>query len=295
MKVFALAILAAALLAPTAHADGLPVLGVDVGADGVTAPGSDARFVALGTPRGTVVVRISLRGGRVVNFRYLNGRYTVPAVAYDGSVGGLSASGRTLVLLEPRTTFPRARTRFRILDTATLRTRSTIDLRGDYSFDAVSPDGSFLFFIHYLSRDDPTYYEVRAYDAIGRRLLDEPIVDPHESGEEMRGNPLTRTTSPDGRWAYTLYDGNGKPFVHALDTVRRTARCHDLDGLAGRNLNGARLVLEGGSVSVRLRGRTLEVLHADVATAGFPWAPLGAGVLAALLVAGIALRRRAAA
>jgi len=295
VKVFALAILAAALAAPAAQADGLPVLGVDVGADGVTVPGSDARFVALATPRGTVVARISLRGGRVLNFRYLNGRYTVPAVAYDGSVGGLSASGRTLVLLVPRTTFPRKNTRMRILDTATLRTRNTIDLRGDYSFDAISPDGASIYLIHYLSREDPTYYEVRAYDVLRRRLLPEPIVDPNESGEEMRGNPITRTTSTDGRWAYTLYDGSGKPFVHALDTVGRTARCIDLDGLAGRDLNGARIVLDGGSLSIRLRGRTLEVPQEGVATAGFPWAPLGAGVLLALLAAGIALHRRAAA
>ena len=46
----------------------------------------------------------------------------------------------------------------------------------------------------------------------------------------MRGQPLTRATSPDGRWAYTLYDGAGKePFIHALDTSTRSARCIDLD------------------------------------------------------------------
>ena len=292
MKTLALVLLAAAFAAPAAHADGLPVLGVDVGAEGVSVPGSKVRFVALGTPRGTVVARVSLRGGHVVNFRYLSARYTVPAVAYDGSVGGLSADGRTLVLLVPRSTFPRERTGLRILDGATLRTRDTIDLRGDYSFDAISPDGAWIYLIHYLSPDDPTYYEVRAYDVRGGRLAPEPIVDPRESGEEMRGNPLTRTTSPGGRWAYTLYDGNGKPFVHALDTVGRTARCLDLDGLAGRDLNGARLVLDGRSVSVRLRGRTLAVVGHDVATAGFPWAPLGAGLIAALLVAVIAVRRR---
>lgn len=292
MKAFALVVLAAALAVPAAHADGLPVLGIDVGAEGVTVPGSDVRFVALGTPSGTVVARISLRGGRVLNFRYLGARYTVPAVAYDGSVGGLSADGRTLVLLEPRMTFPRARTRLRILDPVLLRTRDTIDLRGDYSFDAISPDGRWMYLIHYLSRNDPTHYEVRAYDVQRGRLLAEPIVDSNESGEEMRGNPLTRTTSPEGRWAYTLYDGNGKPFVHALDTVGRTARCIDLDGLAGRDLNGARLVLEGGSLSVRLRDRTLAVAEEDVAAAGFPWAPLGAGLLGALVVGGIALRLR---
>ena len=50
----------------------------------------------------------------------------------------------------------------------------------------------------------------------------------------MRGMPVTRTTSPDGRWAFTLYDNLGEqPFIHALDTVGRTARCIDLAGLTG--------------------------------------------------------------
>ena len=50
----------------------------------------------------------------------------------------------------------------------------------------------------------------------------------------MRGQPLSRAMSPDGRWAYTLYDGNGEtPFVHALDTSRATARCIDLDAIGG--------------------------------------------------------------
>jgi hypothetical protein len=35
--------------------------------------------------------------------------------------------------------------------------------------------------------------------------------------------------SPDGRWAYTLYQRpSGAPFVHALDTAHRTAACIDL-------------------------------------------------------------------
>jgi hypothetical protein len=292
MKAFVLVILVAALAAPAAHADGLPVLGVDVGSEGVSVPGSDSRFVALAAPPGTVVARIALRGGRVLNFRYLARRYTVPAVAYDGSVGGLSADGHTLVLLEPRMRFPRARTRLRVLDAKTLRTRDTIDLQGDFSFDAISPDGALLYLVHYLSADDPTYYEVRAYDVRQGRLLPEPIVDPSETGEQMRGTPITRTTSPDGRWAYTLYDGNGEPFVHALDTVGRTARCIDLHGLAGRDLTGARLVLERGSLSIRLRGRTLAAAPREAKQAGFPWVSVGVGLLVAVGGAGIAVHRR---
>lgn len=70
----------------------------------------------------------------------------------------------------------------------------------------------------------------------------------------MRGNPLSRQASPDGRWAYTLYDGaGGTPFVHALDTSGRTARCIDLDALAGNaHLARLRLHLDArGSLGVR--------------------------------------------
>jgi hypothetical protein len=311
----ALSLLAAGIAASTARADGLPVLGVDVGTDGVTVPAADARYVTLGADKGTLVARIALADARVIGVRYLRGRYTVPAVAYDGTADGLSADARTLVLLEPRATFPRKRTRLAVFDTPSLRPRGIVTLRGDFSFDAISPDGAWLYLIHYLSPRDPTRYEVRAYDVERSRLLREPIVDPRESGEEMRGNPITRTPSPDGRWAYTLYDGaGGHPFVHALDTSGRTARCIDLHELAGRDLNGARLALSGGTLRVRLGERAVTAI--DTATFavrspeasapapiagdedGVPWLALVAAAVVAVLGAGIAsfsaLRYRAA-
>jgi hypothetical protein len=307
MKAIALglALLAMGAAASAARADGLPVLGVDVGADGVTVPAADSRYVALPAPTGTLVARIQLADARVTGYRYLPGNYTVPAVAYDGTPGGLSADAKTLVLLEPRAAFPRARTRLAVLDALTLKRRGHVTLRGDFSFDAVSPDGALLYLVHYLSPRDPTRYEVRAYDLERGRLLPEPVVDPREPGEEMRGIPLTRAASADGRWAYTLYGGTGEPFVHALDTAGLTARCIDLDALAGRDLNGARLALSGGTLAVRMRGRVVAAIDTHslavreaVATAtparggdgaGVPWLPLLAAVaLVAVVGAGIA-------
>ena len=89
------------------------------------------------------------------------------------------------------------------------------------------------------------------YDLTAGRLVPEPIVDPDEAAEPMRGYPITRATSPDGRLAYTLYDGAGEhPFIHALDTMGRTAVCIDLHGLMGRDdLYDLRLaVSEDGSM-----------------------------------------------
>ena len=244
-------------------------------AGGVTVNGSEYRYVAIspGTPgKVTVVSRIEQQGGRVSRWWYLPGSYYVPAVAYDGSGGGLSADGRWLVLQRtPSPPLPPSTTRFVVLDTQRSLTYrgpghlprsrhlfSFIDLPGDFSFDAISPDGSTIYLIHHLSKfwgpDYTANYEVRALDTASGKLLPHPVIDPDEPDEQMTGLPVTRAMSPDGRWAYTLYDGNGKePFVHALDTVGRRAVCIDLPQLEHqRNLFRSKLRLEqsGGRLTV---------------------------------------------
>ncbi|HSS80845.1 MAG TPA: hypothetical protein VLK24_06575 [Gaiellaceae bacterium] len=235
--------------ASSASADGLPVLGVDVGSKGVTVPGAAARYVTLwASPRSTILAGVARKGGQVLRSRLLEGTFTIPAVAYDGSSSGLSADGSVLVLIQPRLSFPRARTALAVVDARRLRLLKLVRLDGDFSFDAISPRGNRIYLIEYLSSQDPTKYAVRAYDVHAGRLLRDPVVDPHEADEQMRGQPLSRAMSPDGRWAYTLYDGNGKtPFVHALDTSRSTARCIDLDALKGDTyLSGMRLSVGAG-------------------------------------------------
>ncbi len=228
-------LLLAAICAGGAGADGLPVEGIDLSRAGVTTPAPMApRYVTLPAGPDTVVAAVSPVGGQVRRSRLLDGRFTIPAVAYDGSPGGLSADGRTLVLINPRKGFPRRTTTLAVLDTGRLRARDLIALQGDFSFDALSPDGRLLYLVQYLSPRDPTRYLVRLYDLGRNRLLPKPIIDPREVGDVMRGMPVTRTSSPDGRWAFTLYDNLGEqPFIHALDTVGRTARCIDLAGLTG--------------------------------------------------------------
>jgi hypothetical protein len=290
--------------ASTASADGLPVLGVDVGSKGVTVPGAVARYVTLWAgPRSTVVARVARNGGRIVRSKLLQGAFTIPAVAYDGSASGLSADGSELVLIEPRTSFPRARTSFAVLDARRLRLLKVLRLQGDFSFDAISPSGSRIYLIQYLSAKDATKYAVRAYDLRVGRLLPEPVVDPHAADEQMRGQPLSRAMSPDGRWAYTLYDGNGKtPFVHALDTSRATARCIDLDALKGNQYlwrlrltvrgNGKQLAVRNGSeTELVVSTRTFAVRKppgpsaaSKVSSLTWPWAA-GASALALALAA----------
>jgi hypothetical protein len=234
-----IATLFALALTPLARADGLPIADASapaiIGGDDV-----NGRLVAVPTERGTVVARI---GESVYVSRLLGGRYTVPVIALDHTASGLSTDGSTLVLINPRRSFPRARTSFVVLDASNLRTRAHIVLQGDFSFDALSPDGTRMYLIHYLSPRDPTRYEVRALDVPSGKLLPTPIVDKSEPDERMAGLPITRATTADGHWAYTLYDGAGhEPFVHALDTVNGDAHCIDLEMLAGRqDLYGLRL------------------------------------------------------
>jgi hypothetical protein len=251
-----------ALLAVPAWGAGGPVAGYDSGGAGVTARGLDVRYVTGKARGGTVVMAIERRGGQVLRSRYLRGSWFVPAAAYDGSTTGLAATGGTLVLTAERTAYPARHSEFLALETTRLRRVATIDLRGDFSLDAVSPDGSRLYFIQVLS---DTRYAVRAYDFARGRLLADPVVDPAEPDEPLRGGPVARALSRDARWAYTLYDGNGEhPFIHALDTMRGRAKCIDLDGLAGRDdLIDMRLAVAGdGTVLVRDAGRPLYAVDA---------------------------------
>jgi hypothetical protein len=262
------AALIAALVPAAAHADGLPVLGVDVGSSGVSSGSEGDRFVTIPAGNRTIVERVAQDGGQVLAWRSLPGTFTIPAVAYDGSAGGLSADGTRVVLIEPRTSFPRAATKLLVLGSDNLRPRRLVRLKGDFSFDAVSPDGSWLYLIHYVAPSDPTRYLVQAYDLRRGRLVKTPITDPREPGEKMRGNPLSRAMSSNGRWAYTLYDGAGAtPFVHALDTVARSARCIDLDGVpSGTDLWQLRLVSDAAGKQLVVRDRATPLLVVDLRT-----------------------------
>jgi hypothetical protein len=235
------------LAASVAHAAGGPVPPVQGGA-GVSASGSSVAYVAVGAEKNTVLERVRRGTGFVERSRLIRGAWGVPGAAYDGSNTGLSFGERTLVLAS-FSGLP-SRTRLLVVDARPLRPRARIDLPGYFTVDAISPGGRWLYLIRYrsISAND---YEVRAYDLANRRLLPEPIVDPREPDEKMQGLPMTRTMSADGRWAYTLYaNPDGAPFIHALDTERRSAACIDLDGLDSDTIGEARLSLSGGTLRV---------------------------------------------
>jgi hypothetical protein len=259
---------AAGAAAGGAAGDGGPSPGVAAGWTGVLAPGGELRYVAMPAGRSTVVAAVRVKGGRVVRFGSIPGRYGIPLVAYDGTADGLSVDGRTLVLGSAAVGF-RATSRFMVVATRNFRPAQSVTLRGTFSFDALSPDGSTLFLIQHLSARDSSRYRVRAFDLSRGRLLRRPIVDRRSREAEMRGSPAARVSTADGAWAYTLYVGGHHPFVHALDTRRREAVCIDLPWHGSQDaLWKMRLALNGDGTRLVLQRRASgrRVLSIDTTT-----------------------------
>jgi hypothetical protein len=212
---------------PAATGDGLPGPGVLQGGDGVASRWM--RYVTVATGGGTTLLAIQRRSGRVVNYLNLNGRWGIPSVSYDGVTGGLSHDGTKLVLAQPRTSPNlRSQSTFVLVDSLRLRVIRTMHIKGDQSFDALSPDAHFLYLTEFVSAQDLSRYRVRAFDVRANKLLPKPVVDKREWEETMQGAPVSRVESPDATWAYTLYAGGKYPFVHALDTRHVQAVCVDL-------------------------------------------------------------------
>jgi hypothetical protein len=290
------------------------------GGSGIAAAGSPFRYSAFDAGHDTVIKRLTVGGGRAESAIRVSGRYGIPGVDYSGSVTGLSADGGTLILAEFPGNGPPRMTRLLVLDTRRLAVRARLALPGWSTVDAISPDGRWLYLIHYISSDN-SRYEVRAYDLPARRLMAQPVVDPRDHGEAMIGFAITRVMSADGRWAYTLYSRpSGAPFVHALDTAGRRAVCVDLPSVANTDIGSASLRLGRGGANLRIDAdgvtravintRTFVVtpgvghalapirsapLHGGRGTSGaggWPW-ELVAVPIAALAALGAAARRRA--
>jgi hypothetical protein len=256
----ALGVLCAAIASTTALGDGGPTY-VLQGLDGVAR--GKVRYVAFATGDRTVLELIQRRGGRVLNYTMLPGNYGVPLVAFDGTTGGLSHDGRTLILGDafggPAL---RKKSSFAVVDVRRFRLRHTIQLRGDFAFDALSPDGRMLYLIQHVSLPE-SRYRVRVYDRFAGLLLPKTVTDRRRWQSVMQGVPVARATTRDGRWAYTVYGANDHPFVHALDTVKGQAVCIDLPR---RNLPSnhyalrARIDRDGRLVVHTIKGRVTAVI-----------------------------------
>ncbi len=248
----------ALILAAAALALGLvPAAGaVGPSLPAVTTPVSLGDVSYATKPSGSTTLLSERVAGRLAHRTTLAGGWGVPMVTLGASgVGGLSPNGRILVLSDNVSSDGalRDRSRFAVVDTHTLEVVRTIALRGDYSFDALSPAGRWLYLIHHVASVGDRY-QVKAYDLREGRLLPGVIADKRQAGWLMAGYPVSRATGPGGRWVYTLYQQNDNyPFVHALDTVNRTAICIGLPWKwwkAPASIGGAKLSLGGHTLTV---------------------------------------------
>src|SRR3954467_2202533 len=103
----ALVVTAAALLAAPATASAAGGgLFPSYGGVGASAPGSPFTYVAVQAKGGSVIQAVRRNGGAVDRWRELPSGYGTAMVAYDGSMTGLSADGRTLVLVNIGNNYP---------------------------------------------------------------------------------------------------------------------------------------------------------------------------------------------
>lgn len=253
----------AVAVAGTAEAAG-PSPGLLQGSTGLTNPRTPYRFVTLAGPATTTLTAIDKRTGGVARWRTLRGQWGIPLVAFDGTPDGLSRDGRTLVVsdwVQPPNSPLRSSSTFRIYDTKLLTKRLELTLRGDWTFDALSPDTATLYLIQHVSRRDFLKYQVRAYDLRRHRLLPQVVADKTQRGWLMQGVPIKRIASSDGRWVYTLYGaGDGYPFVHALDSVNRSAHCIGLPWTGNQDpLGRAVLKLDREQLTISAGGRRFAI------------------------------------
>jgi hypothetical protein len=255
MRRFAVLLVAALGTASAAHAAG-PWLGTMNGGAGVVDGQAGVSYVTLRNGQSTTVEQVRRSDRKVLASTRVDGRWGIPYVTLSSGVGGLSPDGRVLVLAEQlaQNGELHKETSFTVVRTRPLAVSRTIRLRGDFGFDALSPDGRTLYLIEHASQRDLLKYRVRAYDLRADRLVAGVIADKRQTGWLMSGWPVARAASTGGRWVYTLYaNGDNYPFVHALDTMSRTAICIGLpwDWRAGaQEIQNADLRVSGGNLLI---------------------------------------------
>lgn len=223
-----LAFVAAGALVAAAPAagDGGPPQNAVQGWDGATS--GALRYVAVSTPGWTSLQVIMRRGGRVLQWLNLKGNWGIPSVTPDAKNEAVLADERTIVLGDATASGLRLRkhSAFVLVDMKDLRVVAKIELRGHFTFDAMSPDAQYLYLTEFVSPTDYTAYRVRAYDLRAGRLLRKIVSDRASWETTMNGWPISRADR--AGWAFTLYSTGGRPFIHALDTRHASAVCLEL-------------------------------------------------------------------
>jgi hypothetical protein len=220
------------LIAPT----GESVMDVPAG----TPDAAWARVVtATGEGARTQVRDVLLTGGQPGPRLDIDGAWHLPTIGLERVPAGVSADGSTIALVPDGAAASSAAgtSRFAIVHhvdgdrpttsrDAQLRLATTIELKGAFEFDALSPSGDVLYVVEHLDGQTGRY-QVRAVDVATGKLRDQVIADKRNIDEAMAGWPIAQLRRPDGL-VLTLYRGLEHPFVHALSTAEAWAICLDL-------------------------------------------------------------------
>jgi protein MpaA len=132
-----------------------------------------------------------------------------------------------------------------------------LTLRGDFRLLALSPDGATAYLYRYPRPGFPGRYEIRAMNTSSGRLSPRVLFD---SGREG-GLPVTGRAGSGGRRFYTLFAGDGVPYLQILGSAGGrvfTARLPQLRWLPSPFLLSLR---QRGRHELVVRGRPPELDH----------------------------------
>jgi len=203
---------------------------------GVSTPDWSALYVTEWGLDQTTVRAIDPRTGHTLRETSVAGRYTLPEQGIGAALGGLSPNGRWLALgSKPgvevgANNVTRERSRLVVIDTAFTQQPKKIELDGNFTFDALSNDGTALYLIETVPRNPASTpglgYKVRLYDLATATLQPGVVVDKTAIAETMSGTRQSSIASADGQWVYSLYlNEAGGPFIHMLNLSERYAIC----------------------------------------------------------------------
>jgi hypothetical protein len=170
---------------------------------------------------GTELLDIDPKTGAATRALPLPAPYLLPIVTSSGLPGGLSPDGRWLALQAPGTSH------LLVVDTSFTQAARRINLDGEFTFDAISNDGTRVYLIQHAANG---HYFVRDY-VFGSGLDPNIIFDKSDGTAAMSGVRLMGVASADGSWLYSVYARSDESaFVHELSLDAPFALCVDLAG-----------------------------------------------------------------
>jgi hypothetical protein len=199
-----------------------------------TAAADWSRYYTVAQVSGTRrLTAIDPASGRTISRATIPTGYVLPDHGYLGPTAGLSPNGQWLALTsQGRDLAGSVTTSFMVGSSSLTDSFRTVQLNGDFAFDALSNDGQNLYLIQKMV--DPNHYQVRLYQIgpAGGSLVTQPVVDKREATEPMNGIRGDSAADPTGKNIYTVYIRENGPFIHALPLDQPFAWCVDLPAKA---------------------------------------------------------------